>query len=154
MPVIVVGADTPLGRAAVDALLPGVGELRVFVSDPDVIQPLKSHGIKVAIGDISDGSHVGGAALNAFCAVLIGDAASDDRERSFADTPQAVVAAWADGLADAGVHRAIWVGDDAVPAATALLADSVAEVAAVQTAGRSAVEIAADIIRLESQRAV
>lgn len=154
MPVIVVGADTPIGRVAVDALLPGAAELRAFVTDPASIDPLKARGVKVAAGDVSDGSHVGGAALNAFCAVLIEDAALDDRERSFADTPEAVVAAWAEGLRDGGVQRTIWVGDGTIDGAAALLTGASPEFAAVHAEGRSAQEIAADVARLESSRHV
>ena len=154
MPVIVVGADTPLGNAAVDALLPGAAELRAFVSDPEAIEPLKARGIKVAIGDISDGSHVGGAALNAFCAVLVATAAVDERERSFADSAEAVVAAWAEGVSDARVHRVIWVDDGSVSGVEDLLAEAAVEFAVVATGGRSAEEAAAEIARLESQREV
>ncbi len=152
MPVIVIGADTVIGRAAVDALLPGAAELRAFVSDPAVIDALKARGVKVAVGDVSDGSHVGGAATRAFCAVLVGEAAGDDRERSFAANPEAVVAAWADGLHDAGVHRVIWVDGGEVTEAEALLAGSAAELAVVDAAGRTPEDVAAEIARLESQR--
>lgn len=151
MPVIVIGADTVIGRAAVDALLPGAAELRAFVTDPDEINALKARGVKVAVGDVSDGSHVGGAAMRAFCAVLVPEAACDGRERSFAASPAAVVSAWADGLRDAGVHRAIWVEHPAVDGGAGLLAGAVAEVAVVETAGRTAEEIAAEIARLEAR---
>jgi putative NADH-flavin reductase len=110
MPVIVIGADTPLGEVIMDALLPRQGEVRAFVSSPDAAASLKRRGVKVALGDVSDGSHVGGAALNAFCAVLVEEAATDERERSFAADPDAVMAAWVEGLNDAGVKRVIVVG--------------------------------------------
>jgi putative NADH-flavin reductase len=146
MPVIVIGADTPLGAAAMDALLPRTGEVRAFVTSPDAAADLRSRGVKVALGDVSDGSHVGGAALNAYCAVLVGEAAVDDRERAFADSPQAVVAAWVDGLNDAAVSRAIVVADHPfVAALTGLHAD----LAIVRTAGRTSQEIAAEISDLE-----
>ncbi len=151
MPVIVVGADTRVGAATVDALASRVGELRAFVTDPDHGESLKSRGVKVAVGDVSDGSHVGGAALRAFCAVLIGQAAGDDRERSFAGTPEAVVTAWADGLRDAGVARIIWVGDASLPNATDLLAGSAREVFSVATDDTSPERAAAAIARLEAQ---
>ncbi len=151
MPVIVVGADTTIGTAAVDELAGRVGELRAFVTDPDHGESLKARGVKVAIGDVSDGSHVGGAALRAFCAVLIGEAAGDARERSFAGTPQAVVAAWADGLRDAGVQRIIWVGDSSMPAALDLLAGAAGEVFAVATDDTNPEDAATEIARLEAQ---
>ena len=66
MPVIVIGADTPTGHAVVDALLPRRGEVRAFVSDPTEAAALKERGVKVAVGDVSDGSHIGGAATQGF----------------------------------------------------------------------------------------
>jgi nucleoside-diphosphate-sugar epimerase len=152
MPVIVIGADTSIGRATVDALLPGAAELRAFITDPEEIEPLKMRGVKVAVGDISDGSHVGGAAMRAFCAVLVPEAATDDRERSFAASPDAVVAAWAEGLRDAGVHRAIWVDNAMVAGAAEVLASAVTELAVVEAAGRPPADIAAEIAHLEAQR--
>jgi len=112
MPVIVIGADTPVGAAIVEVLATEDREVRAFVSDPAAAGELRRRGIKTALGDVSDGSHVGGAALNCFDAVLVGQAATDGRERSFAADPAGVAAAWAEGLADAGVRRAIWVVAD------------------------------------------
>lgn len=146
MPVVVIGADTPLGAATMDALLPRPGEVRAFVTSPEAAAALRGRGVKVALGDISDGSHVGGAALNAYCAVLIAEAAADDRERSFADTPQAVIAAWVDGLNDAAITRAIFVTAD--PGMTAL-AGLHAEQAVVTTGGKSTAEVVAEVSRLE-----
>lgn len=126
MPIIVIGADTGPGSKVVDALLTRDGEVRAFVSDPAVAAELKQLGVKAAIGDVSDGSHVGGAALNCFSAVLVPDAAADQRERAFADSPEAVIAAWAEGLAEAGVSRAIWIGDEVPEAVAAAVPESVA----------------------------
>lgn len=151
MPVIVIGADTPLGGAIVEALRPTASELRAFVSDPRAINRFKERGIKVAIGDVSDGSHVGGAAMRAFCAVLVPDAATDRRERSFAATPAAVVAAWAEGLRDAGVHRVIWPEDDRIPEAPTILDDAAEKVEIVVTAGLTNEAIAAEIAQRESR---
>lgn len=111
MPVIVIGADTRTGETVLDALLPRNGEVRAFVTDPTVVDALKSRNVKVAIGDVSDGSHVGGAALRSFCAIAVTEATHDDRERSFAADPDAVVEAWAEGLRDAGVKRIVVVDD-------------------------------------------
>ena len=147
MPVIVIGADTPIGRAVVDALLPRRGEVRAFVSDPAEAAALKERGVKVAVGDVSDGSHIGGAATRAFCAVAVVTAAADDRERSFAADPQAVVDAWGEGLLDAGVSRIIVVDDPTVEARLAPVGDI--EVASV-AGDRPTPEIAAEVRRLES----
>lgn len=153
MPVIIIGADTALGDAAVDALVPRGGEVRAFVTDRTVAASLRQRGVKVAIGDVSDGSHVGGAAMRTFCAVVIPTAAVDDRERSFASTPARVVEAWAEGLADAGVRRAIWVEageDDGTPLDWDPVQKVVREFATVRTADRTPVEIAAEIARLDA----
>lgn len=131
MPVLVVGADTDVGMATVGALLARDGELRAFVTDPGVGLLLKEKGVKVATGDISDASHVGGAATAVFSAVLVGLAASDDRERSFAARPVDVARAWAEGLSDAHVKRIIWIGSPSL-AEEAGLAECAPEFAIVE----------------------
>jgi uncharacterized protein YbjT (DUF2867 family) len=131
MPVIVIGADTAHGPAVVEALLPRKGEVRVFVTDEAAARDFRARGAKVAIGDVSDGSHVGGAALNAFCAVLLANAAEDERIRSFATNPQMVMDGWAEGLSDANVHRVIFVPGEHVDRASAALAASAPEFVAV-----------------------
>ncbi len=113
MPVIVVGADTKLGRQITDALLEPQREVRVFVSDESQAEQLRRGGAKVALGDVSDDSHIEGAATRCFSAVLVTAAATDDRERSFADSESKVLEAWARGVA--GVQRVIWVHDGTVP---------------------------------------
>ena len=148
MPVIVVGADSPLGVEIVAALLPNAAEVRAFVSDATVAASLKERGVKVAVGDVSDGSHVGGAALNTFCAVLLPAAALDERERSFAASPAEVVAAWADGLRDAGTTRIIWVDDASTDPGP--LRTVAAEFVSVAGVGRSEAETIAEIVELEA----
>jgi len=115
MPVIVVGADTEVGELLVTALHPHLREVRAFVTDADAADRIRAAGAKVAVGDVSDGSHLGGAALNVFCAILVAEAATDGRLRHFAADAGAVVTAWAEGLADAAVTRAIWVGPAEAP---------------------------------------
>ena len=146
MPVIIVGADTTLGPAIVDALTGRAGEVRAFVTAVETIDELRSRGVKTAAGDISDGTHVGGAALNAFAAVLIAEAARDERERAFAADPESVYHQWADGLRDAGVTRAIWVDDTPTPAT---IAGAVREHANVTVSGRTPAEIAAEVAHLD-----
>lgn len=114
MPAIVIGADTPQGVRILEALANREGDLRAFVSTPEARAELVAKGIRAANGDVSDGTHVGSAAIGAFCAVCISTATHDDRERSFASTPAAVVSQWAEGLKDAGVRRIIWVSCDDV----------------------------------------
>ncbi len=112
---IVVGADTEPGRRIVEAMVEPDREVRAFVSDVVEATRLKSLGIKVAIGDVSDETHIEGAATHCFSAVLVGEAAVDERDRSFADDPTAVHIAWARGIAASNVTRAIWVLDGEPP---------------------------------------
>ena len=149
MPVIVIGADTELGAAIVAALSPRSSGLRVFVTDPDIGETFRGQA-KVAVGDVSDGSHVGGAAMGAFCAVVVAEAASDLRERAFADTPDAVFEQWADGLGDAGIARIIVVGDRTnLPQPDPL--EPIAEHLVVDTRGRTIDEIREQVKALEAR---
>lgn len=115
MPVIVVGADTENGRALIDGLVSPEREVRAFVSDPETVAPLRAQGVKVALGDVSDESHVQGSLTNCFTAVLVTEAARDDRERSFATSEDEVLRGWASAAAASGVTRVIWVHDGDVP---------------------------------------
>lgn len=113
MPVIVVGADTPLGASIVSGLVAPGREVRAFVSDESAASELRSLGVKVALGDISDESHIEGAATRCFSAVLVVDAATDSRVRAFAKTTRDVLNAWAAAVTK--VTRVIWVTDGEVP---------------------------------------
>jgi putative NADH-flavin reductase len=115
MPVIVVGADTEVGEAILDGLHDPPREVRAFVSDESVARRLKDRGFKVALGDVSDDSHVEAAATRCFSAVLIADATTDQRERAFASTPDDVKLGWANAVARSKVHRVIWVSDEPPP---------------------------------------
>lgn len=125
MPMIVVGADTFAGESILAQLDLAEREVRVFVTDETTGQHLKTLGYKVATGDVSDDSHVEGAAHQCFSAVLVAEAANDERVRSFADTPADVLRGWARAVASAKVRRVIWVTDEQPPPT------SVAEVATV-----------------------
>jgi uncharacterized protein YbjT (DUF2867 family) len=116
MPVMIVGADTDVGRSIVGALVEPDREVRAFVSDPQAAAELKSLGVKVALGDVSDASHVGAACTNCFSVVLVRDAAHDGRERAFAPDAAAVLRGWAEAMDGARVRRAIWVLDEDPPA--------------------------------------
>jgi putative NADH-flavin reductase len=116
MPAIVVGADTKPGRAIIGALIDPSREVRAFVTDPGVVTELKAQGVKVALGDVSDDSHLEAAALHCFTAVLVTEAARDDRERSFAKGEREVLESWARAVVNAGVHRVIWVHRGEPPA--------------------------------------
>ena len=112
MPVIVVGADTRIGDAIISTVCRSAAEVRAFISLDAGADPLKERGVKVAIGDVSDSSHVEAAALYCFCAVLVTEAAHDDRDRAFARHADDVLAGWAEAARNAGVKRVIWVGTE------------------------------------------
>lgn len=115
MPVIVVGADTAAGGVILEGFQPSEREIRVFVSDEGTAQHLRGVGFKVALGDVSDESHVEAAATRCFSAVLIAEAAADDRERAFADSSQEVMEVWARAVANSRVTRVIWVAAEDPP---------------------------------------
>lgn len=115
MPVMVIGADTGPGRLITQRLLNPRREVRVFVTDPDVAEEWRRGGAKVALGDVSDDSHVASACLNCFSVVLVGHAARDGRLRSFADSDEAVFKGWARAVTTAGVRRVIWVLESEPP---------------------------------------
>lgn len=116
MPVIVVGADTGPGEAIIDRLDHPDREVRAFVSDESIAASLRDRGVKVALGDVSDESHVEGAALRCFSAILVVEAAEDGRDRSFAETSAEVLAGWARAVTRSGVKRVIWVTAEPPPA--------------------------------------
>lgn len=126
MPVMIIGADTPLGEAILSGMTDRSGEVRAFVSDPEFGERYKTAGVKVATGDVSDASHVEAACTNVHTAVLVTEAARDGRERSFADTPDAVVSAWADAVGSAQVKRVVWV-DPGEPPATSITEEAIVD---------------------------
>ena len=141
MPVIVVGADHPLGEVIARKLAAPDREVRAFISSPDSHAPLRSLGIKVAIGDLSDESHVEAAATSCFTAVFVEPALGDGRELAFA-APDAAARGWAQAAAGARVQRVIWVGGGAPPIKGA-------EMAAVTVESRSPDEIAEEVAMLD-----
>ena len=143
MPVIVVGADTPPGRAIVPRLAATGGEVRAFVSSEASATTLRSLGVKVAVGDLSDDSHVAAAAHGAFCAVLVLAAAADGRLLAFA-APAAVPAGWLRAVSVAGVRRVIVVGE-----APGVGAGDITEIRIVPTAGSTPDEVATAVAALD-----
>lgn len=115
MPVIVVGADAGSGLAILEGLSAPGRDVRAFVSDPEIGAGLKDSGVKVALGDVSDDSHVEAAAIGCHTAVLVAEAAHDDRERSFADSHRDVLEGWARAMETSRVSRLIWVSTDDPP---------------------------------------
>jgi len=149
MPVLIVGADTVHGAAISHALDERSGERRAFVSDPAAADALKARSWKVAIGDVSDASHVEWAASGAFTVVFVPEAAFDPRERSFASSPAATISGRASAVSDAGVTRVIWLEDERVAGADRGFLTRVPEVASVPTHGRDPAAIATDVARFD-----
>lgn len=141
MPILVVGADHPIGRAIVETLVNPEREVRAFVSDPSTAVELRGLGAKVAVGDLSDESHVAAAATNCFSIAFVAPAMDDGRELAFLAVPEVPVA-WARAARDAGVTRVIWVGDR-IPAF------EVQEVVEVDTNALAPSEIASEVARLD-----
>jgi len=142
MPVIVLGADSEVGRAVVERLQTRAGEIRAFVSDLTAATALRARGVNVAVGDVSDFSHIEAASTGAYCAILVAQAATDGREVAFAD-PQQVVEGWMEAVRRAAVTRVIVVGDAPLPG------DGAFEVVAVLTGGRSLDEVADEVAALD-----
>lgn len=147
MPVIVVGADTPLGAAVVDTIRGRPGERRAFVGSAEAAEPLRAAGFKVAVGDISDSSHVEGAVHGCFTAVLVAAAAADGRSLAFATDPEEVVDGWLAAVAASAVPRVILVGAPR-PAPPDV------EWAVVDPASRPPAEVAAEVARLDNANSI
>jgi len=141
MPVIVVGADHPLGEVIARKLAAPEREVRAFISSANSHGPLRSLGIKVAIGDLSDESHVEAAATSCFTAVFVEPALGDGRELAFA-APDAAARNWAKAALGARVQRVIWVGNSAPSI-------NDAEMAVVAIDSRSQEEIAEEVAMLD-----
>lgn len=139
MPVIVVGADTDIGERILDGLHDPEREIRVFVSDESRGLQMRERGYKVALGDVSDESHVEAAATRCFSAVLVAEAARDTRERSFADDPATVLRGWANAVRNSQVSRVIWVIEEEHPPT------AVGEVAAVRPDDPDLADVVADL---------
>ena len=146
MPVIVIGADDPTGDAVLTALRGRAGEVRGFVSDRNTGDRLRATEVKVAIGDLSDASHIEAACTNSFCAVLVTAAADDGRELAFAG-PEETIRGWAAAIAAAGVTRALWVTDDVQAASE--FKDATPQSRLIDVRGRSPEEVATVVADLD-----
>jgi nucleoside-diphosphate-sugar epimerase len=143
MPVIVVGADTPVGEAVAMRLASPGREVRAFVTAAQAAVRLRAAGIKVACGDVSDESHLSAACNNCFTAVLVVAAAYDDRERAFAGSAESVLDAWAAAVTAAAVRRVIWVGEGPMREC------GVAEQVLVQPSGRTIDQVVDEVLALD-----
>jgi putative NADH-flavin reductase len=146
MPVLVVGADHPLGETIARRLAQPDREVRAFVSSTKIGAQLRTIGIKVAVGDLSDEGHIAAAASRCFAVVLVEAALTDGRDLAFATTSSARLG-WARAVGAAGVARALWVGED--PPFI-----EVAEVGTVVTGARAHPDIADEVARLDDLAAL
>lgn len=147
MPVIVLGGDSTIGRAIVHCLAGRPGEVRAFLSSPEAATTLRSHGVKIAIGDLSDDTHVRAAATGAYCAVLVTEAAYDGRAFAFGE-PDEVVEGWLRAVKEARVTRIIVVGTPRKPVSV-----GAPEMRVLATEGMTADDIAHAVAALdEAQR--
>ncbi len=110
MPLLVVGADHPIGAAIVATTVDPGREVRAFVSDPEQASALKRMGAKVAIGDLSDEGHIGAAATRCFTVAFVIPALDDGRELAFADRDNTLLG-WSRAAEEASVRRVIWIGE-------------------------------------------
>ena len=143
MPLLVVGADHPIGEAIVRQTLAPGREVRAFVTDPAQGARLKKLGAKVAIGDLSDEGHIAAAATRCFAVAFVLDALTDGREVSFAE-PGEIPALWAAAAEAAGVTRVMWVGSEGPDV-------RVAEVAVVSVSDREPGDIAVEVADLDDR---
>lgn len=149
MPVLVVGADTAAGRAAVEALARAGGEVRAYanaeVAGDDEAALLRALGVKVALGDLDDEAHLETALEQAHTVVHLaidplGDA--DAQLDALATTLSAAIGA--------GCRRLVWATElaasdpggnpylEALAAAEAMLADVPLETVTLRCAVRYA----------------
>jgi hypothetical protein len=87
--------------------------------------------------------------MGCFSAVVVPEAAWDDRPRSFADSPEATISIWASALDNAPVSRLILLDDDRLPGAPEGFADVTAAIVAIPTAGRTPVDVAVEVARID-----
>jgi uncharacterized protein YbjT (DUF2867 family) len=113
--VIVVGADSPVGRELIPLLAGPDREVRAFVSDPEAGAEFKQLRVKVAVGDLSDEGHLAAACTGCFSAILLTGAATDGRDLSFVPPGIDLSEIWASAVSEAGVQRVIWVGNGPFP---------------------------------------
>lgn len=141
MPVLVIGADHPLGETIAAHLVAPEREVRAFVSSVEVVPRLRQMGVKVAVGDLSDEGHIEAACANCFTAVMVEPALSDGRELAFA-TAERAAQGWAAAASEARITRVIWVGDNPPLFATP-------QSAVVSLNGRTSAEVADEVAYLD-----
>lgn len=108
MPVVVTGADGPLGSAVLAAFLGGADrvELRATVRDRGAVAALVAAGVRTAVSDLEDPARFGAVLEGAHTVVHL-------------DDPLATWHLVLDAAEDTGLRRVVTVLDPAVPAPVA-----------------------------------
>ncbi|MET7298724.1 NAD(P)H-binding protein [Embleya sp. NPDC005575] len=78
MPVVVTGADQPLGRAVALELAASGGEVRATVRDRGAVGALRAAGIRVAVSDLCDPARLGAVLEGAHTVVHLDRGADGD----------------------------------------------------------------------------
>lgn len=99
MPVVVTGADTPLGALVIDRLVGGGLDLRATVETRAAVQPLVDRGVKTAVSDLVDTERFGAVVENAHTVIHLRGGTADAMLRGIPD----VLAA----LPESGVERIV-----------------------------------------------
>ncbi|HVE98426.1 MAG TPA: hypothetical protein VNA12_04525 [Mycobacteriales bacterium] len=110
MPVVVTGADTPLGERVLAALVGQGLDLRATVDDRGAVAPLVAAGVKTAVSDLVDTERFGAVVEGAHTVIHLRGVSAD----RVLDGVDDVLAA----LPDSGVQRIVTLAGLAGPAAT------------------------------------
>lgn len=117
MPVVVTGADTPLGALVIDRLVGAGLDLRATVETRAAVAPLVDRGVKTAVSDLVDTERFGAVIENAHTVIHLRGGSADAILRGIPD----VLAA----LPDSGVERVVTLsgfGPESHPSLAALRA--------------------------------
>jgi uncharacterized protein YbjT (DUF2867 family) len=100
VPVVVTGADEPLGAAVVEALLAaGAPEVRATVSTRAAVRPLVERGVRTAVSDLVDPERLGAVLAGAHTVVHLAG-----------PVPLATLGLVLDAAQDSGLRRLVTVG--------------------------------------------
>jgi uncharacterized protein YbjT (DUF2867 family) len=102
LPVVVTGADTPIGRIVVGRLVGQGLDLRATVDSRDAVRPLVDAGVKTAVSDLVDTERFGGVVEGAHTVIHLRGVSA---HLVLGGVPDVVAA-----LPDSGVRRIVTLG--------------------------------------------